>query len=115
MAALTNAERQARYRERQTAFQRNGQYRKRLSAYISLGSLIRLRNLAAYHEVSQGKVIDIALEVLEKALVDSIEDLSMRGAYHDGRLRKDGTVANSEATGVSGGTSLTACSKTTNS
>jgi hypothetical protein len=91
--ALTNAERQARYRERQTAMKRaGGKGRARFSGYLALLSTWRLKNLAAYHGISQGEVLDLALKALEDGLLETIEDLSLRAAYSDGRLRKDGTV-----------------------
>lgn len=91
--ALTTAERQARYRTRQTAMKRaGGNERTRFSGYLSLSSTWRLKSLAAYHGISQSAVLDLALEKLHDGIADTIDDLGARAAFFDGKLRKDGTV-----------------------
>lgn len=54
-------------------------------------SIWRLKNLTAYRGISQGEVLDLALEALEKALVVTLDE-KLQDAYFDGKLRNDGTV-----------------------
>lgn len=64
--ALTNAERQARHRAKQTGLEKSGgKERTRFSGYISWPAARRLKSLAAYHGISQGEVLDLALKALE--------------------------------------------------
>lgn len=86
--AMTNAERQERYRIQQLG----RHHRRRLSAHISADSVDRLKRLGAYYGLTQGAMIDLALEQAERGVVDRLWGSEGMDAYFKRRLRHDRTV-----------------------
>lgn len=85
--AMTNAERQERYRNQQL-----GHHRRRLSAHISADSVDRLKRLGVYYGLTQGAMIDLALQQAESAVLERHRSPGGMEAYFNGCLRPDGTV-----------------------
>lgn len=86
--ALTNAERQARFRKNQ----RSNGGRQRFSFHLSHAALLAMRRLAAYHGITQEAAIQMALKQADDAMVLSLTDRGEVADYLDRLLRHDGTV-----------------------
>lgn len=86
--AMTNAERQERYRIQQLG----RHHRRRLSAHISADSVGRLKSLAAYYGLTQDAVLDLVLQQAEIAVIQRFRGPDDQQAYIEHRLRHDGTV-----------------------
>lgn len=94
MAALTNAERQARYRARQVDPARNdGLGRKRLSGYISAVAAFQLGRLAAYYGLTKEAALERVISDTELNLLLKLDSRTEAwAAYREGLLREDGAV-----------------------
>ncbi len=92
--AMTNAERQARYRARQAdPALHDGLGRKRLSGHISGVAAFQLGQLAAYYGISKEATLDRIISEAESSLQQKLGSASDEwGAYRKGQLRHDGTV-----------------------
>lgn len=86
--AMTNAERQERYRIQQLGHH----HRRRLSAHISADSVGRLKRLGVYYGLTQGAMLDLALQQAESAVLERHPGPGDMEAYFNGCLRADGTV-----------------------
>lgn len=86
--AMTNAERQERYRIQQLG----RHHRRRFSAHISADSVDRLKRLGAYYGLTQGATIDLALQQAESAVLERHRGPGDMEDYIYRRLRHDGTV-----------------------
>lgn len=92
--ALTNAERQARYRARQAdPALHDGLGRKRLSGHISGVAAFLLGRLATYYGLSKEATLDRIISEAESSLQQKLgSDSDAWNAYRNGLLREDGTV-----------------------
>lgn len=92
--ALTNAERQARYRAKQADPERHdGIGRKRLSGHISGVAAFQLRRLTAYFGGTKEAAIERVIAEMEVSLLLKLGSTSEAWtAYEKGLLREDGTV-----------------------
>jgi hypothetical protein len=94
--ALTNAERQKRYRDKQWKSKGNGDVgRHRLNLYVQTMTWIRLKNLAFYHALTMEGMLDLLIAEADEQVVELLRlnrDRERSSAYMHGRLRKDGTV-----------------------
>lgn len=95
--ALTNAERQARYRARQCVPGRDGSPGiRRLSGYISGASALQLARLATYYGITKKAVIELAIADMDYRSVMRLPNPNARQAYSEGRLREDGMLIDGE-------------------
>lgn len=92
--ALTNAERQARYRARQAdPTQHGGLARKRLSGHISGVAAFQLSRLATYFGVTKEAALERVISEVEGNLLLKLGSRSEAWkAYEKGLLREDGPV-----------------------
>jgi len=94
--ALTNAERQKRFRDRQRlGRQSGGSDRVRLGGYVAAGSAARLKSLAAYFGKSQQAVVEMLIDAADLRIMERLRknpDDRFLKAYVLARLRQDGTV-----------------------
>ena len=90
--ALTNAERQARFRAKQVVPEWNGGLgKKRLSGYVSAVAAFQLGRLATYFGVTKEAALERVISEVELSLVRKLDSAAWK-AYEEGRLREDGTV-----------------------
>lgn len=92
--ALTNAERQARFRAKQVVPEWNGgPGKKRLSGYVSGVAAFQLSRLATYFGVTKEAALERVISEVEGNLLLKLGSRSEAWkAYEKGLLRQDGTV-----------------------
>lgn len=94
--ALTNAERQRRFRARQQlGRQSGGSNRVRLGGYIAAGSAARLKSLAAYFGKSQQAVVEMLIDAADQRIMERLRknaDDRLLKAYVQARLQQDGSI-----------------------
>lgn len=97
--ALTNAERQKRFRDRQQlGRQSGGSNRVRLGGYIASGSAAKLKSLAAYLGKPQQGVIETLIDMADQRVMERLRknpDSSLLEAYVQAQLRQDGSLIES--------------------
>lgn len=94
--ALTNAERQKRFRDRQRlGRQSGGSDRARLGGYIASGSASRLKCLAVYFGKPQQAVVEMLINAADQRIMERLRkspDARHLKAYVLAKLRQDGTL-----------------------
>lgn len=94
--ALTNAERQKRFRDRQGLGRPSGgSNRVRLGGYVAAVSATRLKSLAAYFGKSQQAVVEMLIDAADQRVMERLRknpDDRLLNAYVRGRLRQDGSM-----------------------
>lgn len=98
--ALTNAERQKRFRARQQlGRQSGGSDRVRLGGYIASVSAARLKSLAAYFGKSQQSVVEMLVDAADRRITERLRknpDDRLLKAYVQARLNQDGSLIESQ-------------------
>lgn len=94
--ALTNAERQKRFRDRQRlGRQSGGSDRVRLGGYIAAGSAAKLKSLAAYFGRPQQAVVEMLINAADQRIIERLRkhpDGSLLKAYVLAKLQQDGSL-----------------------
>ncbi len=94
--ALTNAERQKRFRDRQRLGRPSGgSNRVRLGGYVAAGSAARLKSLAAYFGKSQQAVVEMLIDAADLRIMERLRknpDDRLLKAYVQARLQQDGSI-----------------------
>lgn len=94
--ALTNAERQKRFRDRQRlGRQSGGSNRVRLGGYVATVSAQRLKSLAAYFGKSQQAVVEMLIDAADQRVMERLRknlDGRLLTAYVQAGLKQDGSI-----------------------
>ncbi|KAA6184102.1 hypothetical protein F2Q65_13605 [Thiohalocapsa marina] len=90
--ALSNAERQRRYRERMREIDTDDTPQVKLNAVVDVSTKARLKRMAVYWGITQRAALERIIGEAERAVVDALPHRD-QPKYYDGALRGNGAEA----------------------